>query len=178
MLQGIALAAATGRLAANAAADAGWAAFELCQHNRAADDNSFAPGGGPESSDAHCIFCLAGVSYALEAPLTSVAFHIIIIAIAPVDFHGMASCRHSQLTPCTTSWPAARRLTLCGRELAISASIEFAWQPRAASLVAPVAVDTCSCTYQERNIRSARVIIRRSSRVTISSVEMLAQPIL
>jgi hypothetical protein len=45
-----------------------------------AGDNSFAPGGAPESS--HCIFCLAGVSYALEAPLPSVACRVITITIA------------------------------------------------------------------------------------------------
>jgi hypothetical protein len=81
-----ALAAATGRPAPDAATDPGWAAFELCQHGGSANDNSFAPGGAPESSDTHCIFCLAGVSYALEAPLPSVAFHIIAITIAPWIF--------------------------------------------------------------------------------------------
>jgi hypothetical protein len=86
LLQGVALAAAAGRLAANAATEAGWAAFELCQHSGSADDDSFAPGGAPESSDAHCIFCLSGVSYALEAPLPSVAFRIITITIAPWIF--------------------------------------------------------------------------------------------
>jgi hypothetical protein len=86
LLQGVALAAATGRLAANAAPDAGSAAFELCRHSGSVNDNSFAPGGAPESSDSHCIFCLAGVSYALEAPLPSVAFHIITITIAPWIF--------------------------------------------------------------------------------------------
>jgi hypothetical protein len=85
VLQGVALAAATGRLAPNAATE-GWAAFELCQHSGSAHDNSFAPGGAPESSDTHCIFCLAGVSYALDAPLPSVAFHVIAITIAPWIF--------------------------------------------------------------------------------------------
>jgi hypothetical protein len=86
LLQGVTLAAATGRLAANAATDAGWAAFELCHHNGSSDDggNASAPAGAPDNSDPHCIFCLAG--YALQAPLPSVAFHIIIIAIVPWTF--------------------------------------------------------------------------------------------
>src|SRR5215475_3062442 len=88
LLQGVALAAATGRLAANAANDAGWAAFELCQHSGSADDtgNASAPAGAPENSNAHCIFCLAGASYALQALLPSAPFHIIIIAIVPWTF--------------------------------------------------------------------------------------------
>jgi Protein of unknown function (DUF2946) len=87
LLQGVASAAAIGSLAANAATDAGWAAFELCHHNSSADDgNASAPAGVPENSDAHCIFCLAGASHALQAPLPSVAFHIIIIAIVPWTF--------------------------------------------------------------------------------------------
>jgi hypothetical protein len=86
MLQSVA--AATGRVAATAANDAGWAAFELCHHNGSADDegNASAPPGVPENSDAHCIFCLAGASYALQAVLPSAAFHIIIIAIVPWTF--------------------------------------------------------------------------------------------
>jgi hypothetical protein len=88
LLQGVALAAATGRLAANAATDAGWAAFKLCDHNGSSDDggNPSAPAGAPDNSDPHCIFCLAGASYALQAPLPSVAFHIIIIATVPWTF--------------------------------------------------------------------------------------------
>jgi hypothetical protein len=88
MLQSVALAAATGRVAANAATDPGWATFELCQHNGSTDDsgNASAPADAPENSDAHCIFCLAGASYALQAPLPSAAFHIIIIAIVPWTF--------------------------------------------------------------------------------------------
>jgi hypothetical protein len=55
LLQAVALAAATGRLAAKAATDAGWAAFEFCHHNGSADDggNASAPAGAPENSDAH-----------------------------------------------------------------------------------------------------------------------------
>jgi hypothetical protein len=87
LLQGVASAGATGRLAASANTDAGWAAFELCHHSSSADEgNASAPAGVPENSDAHCIFCLAGASYALQAPLPSVAFHIIIIAIMPWTF--------------------------------------------------------------------------------------------
>jgi hypothetical protein len=87
LLQGIALAAASGRLAANAATDAGWAGFELCQHSGSDDGgNASAPAGAPENSNAHCIFCLAGASYALQAPLPSAAFHVIIIAIVPWTF--------------------------------------------------------------------------------------------
>jgi hypothetical protein len=88
ILQSVAFAAATGRLAANTAADSGWIAFELCHHNDSADDggNASAPGDAPENSDAHCIFCLAGASCALQAPLPSAAFHIITITIAPWVF--------------------------------------------------------------------------------------------
>jgi Protein of unknown function (DUF2946) len=87
LLQGVASAAAIGSLAANAATDAGWAAFELCHHNSSADEgNASAPAGVPENSDGHCIFCLAGASYALQAPLPSAPFHIIIIAIVPWTF--------------------------------------------------------------------------------------------
>jgi hypothetical protein len=39
----------------------------------------------PERFDTHSVFCLAGVCYAVETPLPSVAFHIIIIA-APLIF--------------------------------------------------------------------------------------------
>jgi hypothetical protein len=87
MLQSVALAATTGPTA-NTATDPGWVAFELCHHNGSADDGSdaSAPAGAPENSDAHCIFCLAGASYALQAPLPSAAFHIVIIAIVPWTF--------------------------------------------------------------------------------------------
>jgi hypothetical protein len=87
ILQSVALAASTGPTT-NTAADPGWIAFELCHHNGSADDggNASAPGDAPENSDTHCIFCLAGASCALQAPLPSVAFHIIIIAIVPWTF--------------------------------------------------------------------------------------------
>jgi hypothetical protein len=88
LLQGVAVAAATGRLAANAATDTGLGVFELCQHSGSANDggNASAPAGAPENADGHCIFCLAGASYALQAALPSPAFHIIIIAIVPWTF--------------------------------------------------------------------------------------------
>jgi hypothetical protein len=87
ILQSGALAATTGPTT-NTAADPGWVAFELCHHNSSADDggNASAPADAPENSDAHCIFCLAGASYALQAPLPSAAFHIIAITIAPWVF--------------------------------------------------------------------------------------------
>ncbi len=87
ILQSVALAATT-RATANTAADPGWIVFELCHHNGSADDggNASAPADVPENSGAHCIFCLAGASYALQAPLQSAAFHIIAITIAPWVF--------------------------------------------------------------------------------------------
>jgi hypothetical protein len=86
MLQSVAITATTSPTA-NTAADPGWVAFELCHHNGSVDDgNASAPAGTPENSDPHCIFCLAGPSYALQAPVPSVAFHIIIIAIVPWTF--------------------------------------------------------------------------------------------
>jgi Protein of unknown function (DUF2946) len=87
ILQSVALAASTGPTA-NTATDPGWIAFELCHHNGSGDDggNASAPADAPENSDAHCIFCLAGASYALQAPLPNVAFHIITITIAPWIF--------------------------------------------------------------------------------------------
>jgi hypothetical protein len=88
LLQSVAFAAATSRVAASAATDAGWPAFELCHHNGSAGDegNASAPAGVPENSDAHCIFCLAGASYALQTALPSASFHIITITIAPWGF--------------------------------------------------------------------------------------------
>jgi hypothetical protein len=86
MLQSVAITATTGPTT-NTATDPGWVAFELCHHNGSVDDgDASAPAGTPENSDAHCIFCLSGASYALQAPLPSAAFHIIIIAIVPWTF--------------------------------------------------------------------------------------------
>jgi hypothetical protein len=87
MLQGTALAVATGRLAANAAGDANWAGFEICRRSGPANGGgNAAPGSTPErQSDTHCIFCLAGLAYALEA-LPSAKFHIVAFTILPWPF--------------------------------------------------------------------------------------------
>jgi hypothetical protein len=87
MLQSVVSAATTGPTA-NTAIDPGWIAFELCHNNGSGDDggNVATPAGAPENSDAHCIFCLAGASYALQPPLPSAAFHFITIAIVPWTF--------------------------------------------------------------------------------------------
>ena len=82
MLQNMALAVAAGRLAADAAIDASWAGFEICHHDGAGDDgNGAVPGGAPVPSGTHCIFCLAGATHALETPLLSAEFHVIILTI-------------------------------------------------------------------------------------------------
>ncbi len=87
VLQSVVSAASTAPTA-NIATDPGWVAFELCHHNGSADDggNASAPAGAPGNSNAHCIFCLAGASYALQAPLPGAAFHIITIVIVPWTF--------------------------------------------------------------------------------------------
>jgi hypothetical protein len=81
MLQNMALAIAVGRLAADAAAgiDQNWAGFEICHHDGAGDGgNSAVPDDPPiPSSCTHCIFCRAGATQALEAPLPSAEFHVI-----------------------------------------------------------------------------------------------------
>jgi hypothetical protein len=61
LLQGVAFAFASGRLAATAAGDIDRAGLELCLHDPA--------GGAPElpATDQHCIFCLAGTTYVLGA---------------------------------------------------------------------------------------------------------------
>jgi hypothetical protein len=89
MLQSMAVAAATGR--PTAGPDSDWPGFEICQHNSHGDAggdhrDATAPGGAPEHSGAHCIFCLAGAAYALETPFTSADFHVILRAIAPWPF--------------------------------------------------------------------------------------------
>jgi Protein of unknown function (DUF2946) len=88
MLQSVALAVATGRLANNVAADPNWATFELCRHNGPSSDggDAAAPGSAPERFGAHCVFCLAGAPYALEAPLASAEFHVLILTIVPWAF--------------------------------------------------------------------------------------------
>jgi DUF2946 family protein len=86
MMQSVALAA--GRLAVDAAPDSIGAGFEICRHSGAVDDsgNAATPGGAPERSDAHCIFCLAGANHALDAPLPSAAFHVVVLTIVPWTF--------------------------------------------------------------------------------------------
>jgi Protein of unknown function (DUF2946) len=85
VLQSVALAVAAGRPSDNAATDPNQAGFELCRHNSPASDDGDAavPGGAPERFDAHCIFCLAGAPLALEAPISSAEFHVLILTILP-----------------------------------------------------------------------------------------------
>lgn len=80
LLQGMAVAFAVGRMAAAAGGARDWAGFELCRHGGAAQ-----PGGGPASpaSGGHCIFCPAGQTIVLGAPVHAPAFHTIVIAIVP-----------------------------------------------------------------------------------------------
>jgi hypothetical protein len=85
LLQGVAFAFASGRLAAAAAGDIDRAAFALCLHDTGGSD----PGGGaPElpATDQHCIFCLAGVTYVLGALASAPAFHIIAFAVLSWSF--------------------------------------------------------------------------------------------
>ena len=86
ILQSMAVAAASGSSAAGS--DSGWPGFEICQHNGPgeAGGDSATPGGAPEGFGAHCIFCLAGVAYALDAPLPSAEFHVITRVIASWPF--------------------------------------------------------------------------------------------
>jgi hypothetical protein len=93
MLQGLAVAAAG--WAVNAAGeDPDWPGFEICHHNDPADagantdaGNATMPGGAPQGSGVHCIFCLAGAAQgALEALLPSTAFHVVLCAIVPWPF--------------------------------------------------------------------------------------------
>jgi hypothetical protein len=94
ILQGMAVASATGRLVANAAdTDPNWPGFEICLHNGPAQadgntdaGNTATPGGAPEHAGVHCIFCLAGSGQALEALLPNADFHIIMRANAPWPF--------------------------------------------------------------------------------------------
>jgi hypothetical protein len=92
--QGMAVASATGRLVANAAdKDPNWPGFEICLHNGPAQadgntdaGNTATPGGAPEHTGVHCIFCLAGSGQALEALLPNADFRIIVRADAPWPF--------------------------------------------------------------------------------------------
>jgi hypothetical protein len=80
MLQSIA--AAAGCLGTDN--DSNEAGFEICLHN---SGKAGALGGVPDdSTDAHCVFCLAGATYALEAPILSAEFHAILVAIVPRPF--------------------------------------------------------------------------------------------
>jgi hypothetical protein len=80
VLQGVAFAFASGRLAAAAAGDIGRAGFELCLHDTSGADPA---GGAPErpAADQHCIFCLAGTPYVLGALTSAPAFHTIAFAM-------------------------------------------------------------------------------------------------
>jgi hypothetical protein len=88
VLQGIALAVGTGHLVANAAGHSDWGGFEICQHKLAdAGGNGASPGSAPEHPDTSCcIFCLGGVIHALEAPLLSAEFHVVVLETAPPIF--------------------------------------------------------------------------------------------
>jgi hypothetical protein len=80
MLQSMAIAAY--RL--GAINEANGADFEICQHD---SGDAGAPGGVPDrSTDAHCIFCLAGAMYALETPIPGAESHVILLAIVRWPF--------------------------------------------------------------------------------------------
>lgn len=85
MLQSMAFAVANGRLAANAADDANWAGFEICRGS-GPTNNAAVPGSAPEQqSDTHCIFCLAGLTYAF-GPLPSTKSHVVAFTIVSWTF--------------------------------------------------------------------------------------------
>jgi hypothetical protein len=88
VLQSVALAVAAGRLSDNAATDPNRAGFEVCRHNGPASDDGDAavPGSAPERFGAHCIVCLAGAPHALEAPISSAEFLVLILTIVPWTF--------------------------------------------------------------------------------------------
>jgi hypothetical protein len=86
MLQGMALAVSTSRLAAHGT---DWTGFEICRHSGPANTgkNTAVPGGGPEQrSDAHCIFCLAGAAHALGAQPPNAEFQPVAFTILPWTF--------------------------------------------------------------------------------------------
>jgi hypothetical protein len=94
MLQGIAVAAASGH-ATNKAVDASanQLGFEICRHSGLTGDvgnadagDTATPGDMPEGSGAHCVFCLAGATYALDALVPSADFYVVLQAIAPWPF--------------------------------------------------------------------------------------------
>jgi len=92
MLQGMAVTAAFAHVAADGASNS--LGFEICRHNGGLTGDSgltdageaAIPGSAPEGSGAHCVFCLAGAAYALDAPLPSADFHVIIRPIVPWPF--------------------------------------------------------------------------------------------
>jgi hypothetical protein len=96
ILQGMAVAAAFAHVASKTADEASNSpGFEIiCHHNGGLTEDSgntdagdaATPGSAPEGSEAHCIFCLAGAAYALDAPLPSADFHVIIRPIVPWPF--------------------------------------------------------------------------------------------
>jgi Protein of unknown function (DUF2946) len=94
MLQSMVVAAASGHVATKAAdAAPDWPGVEICHHDGLAKDggntdagDAVSPGSAPEGSGAHCIFCLAGAAHALDAPLPSADFHVIIRSIVPWPF--------------------------------------------------------------------------------------------
>jgi hypothetical protein len=86
MLQGMALAVASGRLTAEST---DWTDFVICRHSGPANAGSDAaiPGGAPEQrSDAHCVFCLAGALHALGAPPPNTEFYVVAFTIEPWSF--------------------------------------------------------------------------------------------
>ena len=85
LLQGVAFAFASGRLAAAAAGDIDRAAFALCLHDA---DGSDRAGGAPEppATDQHCIFCLAGATYVFGELASAPAFHTIAFVMVPWPF--------------------------------------------------------------------------------------------
>lgn len=85
LLQGVAFAFATGRIAATAAGDMDRAAFELCLHETSSADRV---GGVPErpAADQHCDFCLAGATYVLDAVASALAFRTITFAMVSWPF--------------------------------------------------------------------------------------------
>jgi hypothetical protein len=79
VLQGLAFAlAANGREIGPSADLASFAGFELCSHNAGA-----APPAAPENqpAGAHCVFCLAAVSHALDAAPPALDFHAVVITV-------------------------------------------------------------------------------------------------
>ena len=95
MLQGMAVTAAFAHVAAKAADGASNSlGFEICHHSGGLTEDSgltdageaAIPGSAPEGSGAHCVFCLAGTAYALDAPLPSADFYVIIRSIVPWPF--------------------------------------------------------------------------------------------